>query len=875
MGDDIPPANQLANIDQAGKFTFQCPVLTSTNYPIWSLRIKAIFKAHGIWEMIEPGTNIDLKKDSAATAYLYQALPEDLVLQIANCETAKEIWDAIKTRHLGVERVMEARLQALKTELDLIRMKEGTKVDDFVGKLSGIASKSATLGSPIDEEVLVRKLLISVPENFVNMAATIEQLVDLKTVKFQEVVGRLKAYEERTSAKTNNSSSDHLLLTYQEWDSKRKQEKGYGRGRGNGQDTRGRGRGRGRSGGRGRGSNRSQNTQEGNQCSYNPIKDRSKLQCFRCDAFGHFSADCPTRKKEEKAHLTQATMAQANADKPALLMAVANQVQKELIYVNEEKVFPEKYRSYDDGEFTWYLDTGATNHMTGNKGLFSTLDTDLGGTVRFGDNSSVEIRGKGSVLLACKNGEQRLLTDVLYIPYLKSNIFSIGQAEEGGCEILIKQGCLSMFESDGTLLMKVQRSPNRLYKIILKVGTPICLQAKLDDKAWLWHARLGHVNFDTIKRLGTSDLVKGVPAINHPTQVCEACLAGKHSRKSFPDQTTFRAARPLEQVYADLCGPITPATQSGNRYILLIVDDHSRFMWTFMLKTKDEAFEQFKKFKAFIENQYGTKIKVLRTDRGGEFTSNEFKNFCELAGITRQLTAPYTPQQNGIVERRNRTVLSTTRSILKAMDLPQSFWGEAVRHSVYILNRLPTKFLKNQTPYEALEGRKPNLDHLRVFGCVGHVKVPSNQVGKLDDRSVPMVYLGTEPGTKAYRMYNPEERRLVISRDVKFDEARKWDWHLQQDVNQGLNHKGDFVVYVTPTEHGSVVEGSESEPAEPNSPFSPSVNDQQSSSTSAGEESAVQSEFSSPETTVKGRGPMLSRLPTDCIRSIYGRRGDI
>ncbi|XP_071738890.1 uncharacterized protein [Rutidosis leptorrhynchoides] len=139
-------------------------------------------------------------------------------------------------------------------------------------------------------------------------------------------------------------------------------------------------------------------------------------------------------------------------------MYVANQRnEKEMIHLSEKKVFPAKYESHDGRKNMWYLDTGATNHMTGNKGLFSKLDTDIGGTVRFGDNSCVDIEGRGSILLTCKNGEQHLLTDKLYIPYLKTNIFSLGQAEEGGCVILIKHGFLYMFEVDGSLLMKVQR----------------------------------------------------------------------------------------------------------------------------------------------------------------------------------------------------------------------------------------------------------------------------------------------------------------------------------------------------------------------------------------------------------------------------------
>ncbi|XP_071699623.1 uncharacterized protein [Rutidosis leptorrhynchoides] len=212
MGDIIITSDAIKDTSH---LTFQCPILTATNYPIWSLRIKEIFKAHGIWESIEPGTDVDRKKDNDAIAYLYQSLPEDLILQVAGCTHAKKIWDAIKTCHLGVKRVMEARLQTLKAEFEAARMKDNEKIDNFATKLSEIASKSAALGNIIEETTLVRKILTAIPEKFLNMAATIEQLVDLKTVKFQEVVGRLKAYEERTSLKTTNNSHNQLLLSYE------------------------------------------------------------------------------------------------------------------------------------------------------------------------------------------------------------------------------------------------------------------------------------------------------------------------------------------------------------------------------------------------------------------------------------------------------------------------------------------------------------------------------------------------------------------------------------------------------------------------------------------------------------------------------------
>ena len=138
-------------------------------------------------------------------------------------------------------------------------------------------------------------------------------------------------------------------------------------------------------------------------------------------------------------------------------------------------------------------------------------------------------------------------------------------------------------------------------------------------------------------------------------------------------------------------------------------------MWLILLGEKGETFEKFRKFKAIVEQETGATITTFRTDRGGEFVSNEFQSYCETNGISRQLTAPYSPQQNGVVERRNRTLLGMTRSILKHMDLPNYLWGEAVRHATYIINRVATRVLVNVTPYEAYKGRKPRLDHVRVF----------------------------------------------------------------------------------------------------------------------------------------------------------------
>ncbi|CAA7055273.1 unnamed protein product [Microthlaspi erraticum] len=196
-----------------------------------------------------------------------------------------------------------------------------------------------------------------------------------------------------------------------------------------------------------------------------------------------------------------------------------------------------------------------------------------------------------------------------------------------------------------------------------------------------WHARLGHLNFENLKTMIDKGVVRGIPRVNIEKKICGACLLGKQTRQVFPQASSFRASKKLELVHGDLCGPITPSTAAGNRYIFVLIDDYSRYMWTVLMQEKSEAFTKFKNFKNLVEQEAGTRIQTFRTDRGGEFLSHEFTRFCETSGVKRHLTAPYTPQQNGVVERRNRTLMEMTRSIMKHMHVPNYLWGEAVRHS--------------------------------------------------------------------------------------------------------------------------------------------------------------------------------------------------
>jgi hypothetical protein len=173
----------------------------------------------------------------------------------------------------------------------------------------------------------------------------------------------------------------------------------------------------------------------------------------------------------------------------------------------------------------------------------------------------------------------------------------------------------------------------------------------------------------------------------------------------------------LEIVHTDVCGPMKTTSHGGARYFLTFIDNFSRKTHVYLLKAKGEAFEKFKQYKALVENEIGHKIKVLRSDNGGEFVSKKFDAFLAGCGIQRQTSAPYSPQQNGVAESANRTIMECARSMILAQGLELEFWGEVVNTAVYIKNRCPTKSLDSKTPQEAWSGRKPDVSHLRVFGC--------------------------------------------------------------------------------------------------------------------------------------------------------------
>ncbi|XP_047309826.1 uncharacterized protein LOC124913276 [Impatiens glandulifera] len=343
----------------------------------------------GVWEAVESveGTEIDVRLDKKARSHLLQELPEDLLMQVANKKTAKEVWNCLKTRFVGADRVKNARLQTLKSEFDRMHMND---------------------------------------KRFISVVAGIEQFYNLETLTFEEAIGRLKVFEEHSGT------------------------------RGQGGRTRGRDQGRG-----GRGAP-SRKDKEGGSGGRGAPRDKSHIRCFNCNEMRHYSTQCRA-KKNEVSHLTYADNVE-----PALLMAISEEIPPiNVVMLNEMKLTPEIIEAKNDetSRDAWFLENGASNHMTGDKEKFFELDEAVTGKVKFGDGSTVQICGKGSIMFECKNGDQWLLEGVFFIPSLKSNLVSLGQLTETGHRVVMDGEEIEVFpKNPSCLIMKVRRTHNRLIK---------------------------------------------------------------------------------------------------------------------------------------------------------------------------------------------------------------------------------------------------------------------------------------------------------------------------------------------------------------------------------------------------------------------------
>ncbi|GKA68390.1 ribonuclease H-like domain-containing protein [Tanacetum coccineum] len=400
-----------------------------------------------------------------------------------------------------------------------------------------------------------------------------------------------------------------------------------------------------------------------------------------------------------------------------------------------------------------------------------------GGFVSFrGNSKGGKITGKGKI----KTGKLDF-KDVYFVKELKFNLFSVSQMCDKKNSVLFTDTKCVVLSPDFKLtdeshvLLKVPRKDN-MYSVDLKNVVPqgglTYLFAKATpDKSNLWHRSLGHVIFKTMNKLVRGNLVRGLPSkLFEINQTCVACQKGKQHRASCKTKTVSSISQPLQMLHMDLFGPTFVKSLMKKMYCLVVTDDFSRFSWVFFLATKDETSEILKTFITGIENLIDLRVKVIRCDNGTEFKNRVMNQFCEMKGIKREFSVARTPQQNGVAERKNRTLIEAARTMLADLKLPTTFWAEAVNTACYVQNRVLVIKPHNKTPYELFLGRKPALSFMRPFGCPVTILNTIDHLGKFDGKADEGFFVGYSTNSKAFRVFNNRTRIVEENLHVQFSE---------------------------------------------------------------------------------------------------------
>ncbi|KAJ9567534.1 hypothetical protein OSB04_003500, partial [Centaurea solstitialis] len=420
---------------------------------------------------------------------------------------------------------------------------------------------------------------------------------------------------------------------------------------------------------------------------------------------------------------------------------------------------------------SWVIDTGSGNHIYNHLQGFTrreTLRKDRS-NLRVGEGTPLIAEAVGSYSLSLPSGLVLELENCYYVPKMIKDVLSFDLLVDQGFYYKYDYKMLSVFKNNifyfkatpvnGLYIVNLQDNNNEIYHISKR-------SKDIEDQTYLWHCRLGHINKKRVELLlkrgflGTFDF--------KPFDNCESCLSDKMTKEPF-NKDNERASDLLEIVHTDVCGPFSHEARGGYQYFITFTDDFSRYGYVYLMRHKSESFEKFREYQNEVQNQLDRKIKFLRSDRGGEYLSQEFGNHLIECGIVSQLTPPYTPQMNGVSERRNRTLLDMVRSMMCHSTLPVSFWEHALETAAHILNRAPTKSVE-KTPYELWKGKKPKMSFLKIWGCEVYVKRPTSE--KLKPKSDKCFFVGYPKTTVGYYFYNPEENKVFVARNGKFLEEK-------------------------------------------------------------------------------------------------------
>ncbi|CAK9800955.1 Retrovirus-related Pol polyprotein from transposon TNT 1-94 [Anthophora plagiata] len=727
----------------AGTHT-QIEKLNSENYDFWKLQIEAILTKNDLWEYVngeKPKPTADeaaialwIKNDRKARADIILTLSSPELSHIKNANTAREVWMKLADVY---ESKGPAKTACLLETLLFTKMHEGEDMSEHLSKYFDIIDKLKGLSVNIDGSLLTVLLLHSIPNSYENFRCAIKARDELPTPQMLKI----KLLEEANSRKANGQDygTSQAYYTRNEKHSKVL---------------------------RGKKENKEAYSKQEDERYQNPHTLNNKTykhnyKCNYCNKKGHKASDCfrkaADRRQANGSTATNQAMLCTDQKVSESFSMNVNHAEEAIAATSNEEAFAKE---------CWCIDSGATSHMCHEVSSFTNLKPATNQIVRLATNVTTLAKGIGTVPVVNQKFTLQL-QDTLHVPELKTNLISVPKVVDSGRQVLFTKTQARVINPDGVTIAVANREGNLF--VMRSMAHSTALASQDNDEILEWHRRLGHLNETDLRKLKEKDMVRGLTLSQKdrlPT--CEICIENKQSATPFPKVSNRRSKELVHRIHSDLCGPMRVKSVGGAAYFATFIDDASRWVKVCILKSKDEVKNAFKAYKALVENQTTRKIKILRTDNGLEYCGKEFTKYLEECGIKREQTASYSPQQNGVAERMNRTLLEMARCMLADSQLPTKFWAEAVVTAAYIRNRCPSKSLDHATPFELWVGRKPSVRHLIPFGRVGYVLNKKPGKGKFEPRSEKCIFLGYSDDSKTYRMWSVKTEKVRKSRDVKF-----------------------------------------------------------------------------------------------------------
>lgn len=506
----------------------------------------------------------------------------------------------------------------------------------------------------------------------------------------------------------------------------------------------------------------------------------TEIECYYCKKKGHLKMNCRKRIREEQSGhsekdsvgafiTTCSNRANNGSDECAVREgSVGNREDSRRATTVDQE---ERLLNLDTEE-VWLTDSGASRHITFRKDWLSEFCPSDNEIVSLGNNCQLKSLGSGTVYIKklvnvmWKDGR---IDNVLYVPTIRKNLFSVGVCTTKNYEVRFKERHVRIY-SNGLPVGEGVRQKNDIFRMLFKVIKSAEANTVENDLK-TWHDRLGHINQRSLQRMEDCGLIKNTNSESKDF-FCEACQEGKLHRKPFVKREHNKLWKTGEMFHSDVCGPMSTESIGGAKFFLTFKDEATNFRTVYFLRHKSDVYEKFKEFERFINNKFGRSMKVLRTDNGREYCNHQMTQYLKLNGIVMENTAPFSPEQNGKAERDNRTIVESARSMMQAAALPKYLWTEAVNIAVYILNRTIPAQGEAVTPFQKWTGKKPCLSHIRIFGCEAFVHVPKQLRTKFDSKAKKLILVGYQGESNNYRLFDSTTRKVSVARDVAFYERR-------------------------------------------------------------------------------------------------------